>query len=388
MIEFRSVEHLEVLLNDVHVADLYRKPNGCEFAYKSDYLQSGGPSAALNLPKGEPIVSEGVLNLPPFFAGLLPEGVMFSAVRSVIRSAPDDLFSMLAAVGSDAIGDVTVRLPGVGPSPPSIDLEEATQAISNILEQSGSLPGATIPGVQPKLSIGGLIRTARKAAFIVKFESPEFPGIIENELACMKLARRVGIDAASVQTRQGKLIVKRFDRIPSDSARGLSRVHVEDMLQVLDRYPASKYSLEYIDLLKEMERLYVSKAEIMRAMQLYVFSYLIGNGDLHAKNVSLIRTDEGQWILSPAYDLLSTLPYSHRLGGADRMALALVDEAYGKFTVDDFVGVGRTVGLPEEATRRMVAKTVSSVNKWAEASLGESLESVVDQVLDRCRTLG
>jgi serine/threonine-protein kinase HipA len=116
-------------------------------------------------------------------------------------------------------------------------------------------------------------------------------------------------------------------------------IHVEDMCQVMDIFPNGKYSMEFDAIMVAMERLAVSKAALLDALRLFVFSYLIGNGDLHAKNVSLIFED-GQWRLSPAYDLLSTLPYADRLTGADRMALALADESFGNYTVEEFVGFG------------------------------------------------
>jgi serine/threonine-protein kinase HipA len=46
-------------------------------------------------------------------------------------------------------------------------------------------------------------------------------------------------------------------------------------------------------------------------VRLLAFSYLIGNGDLHAKNVSVVDSGAG-WVFSPAYDLLATLPYGDR----------------------------------------------------------------------------
>ena len=42
------------------------------------------------------------------------------------------------------------------------------------------------------------------------------------------------------------------------------------------------------------------------------YSYLIGNGDLHARNVSLLVQPNGRIVLAPAYDLLSTVPYGDR----------------------------------------------------------------------------
>lgn len=55
-----------------------------------------------------------------------------------------------------------------------------------------------------------------------------------------------------------------------------------------------------------------------RLLRLVAFSYAIGNGDLHGKNVSVYGSD-GQVELTPAYDALSTLPY-----GDTHMALELV----------------------------------------------------------------
>ena len=39
------------------------------------------------------------------------------------------------------------------------------------------------------------------------------------------------------------------------------------------------------------------------------FAWLTGNGDVHAKNVSILATPSGEWRVSPAYDIPSTLPY-------------------------------------------------------------------------------
>jgi serine/threonine-protein kinase HipA len=40
-----------------------------------------------------------------------------------------------------------------------------------------------------------------------------------------------------------------------------------------------------------------------------VFSALIGNGDMHLKNWSLVYPDQRTPALAPAYDLVSTIPY-------------------------------------------------------------------------------
>lgn len=162
----------------------------------------------------------------------------------------------------------------------------------------------------------------------------------------------------------------------------MEKLHTEDMLQAMDRFPNSKYSMEYGDLLAAIRDIGSAPVTLLNALRLYVFSYIIGNGDLHAKNVSLIQDKEdGQWQLSPAYDLLSTLPYAAILPGADRMALALGDETYGRFTRGDFALFGMHFELPEKAVIGMIDRTARAVLKFAPDLLHGSVAPNVAQTI-------
>jgi serine/threonine-protein kinase HipA len=48
------------------------------------------------------------------------------------------------------------------------------------------------------------------------------------------------------------------------------------------------------------------QAEVGKFYRLILFNYLFGNGDAHLKNFSLQQTESGDYILSPAYDLLNS----------------------------------------------------------------------------------
>lgn len=361
--DYRSVDNLRVYCEDEHVGDLRRTPKGCVFQYTDAFLNSDQRPIALHLPKDpNGLIVEGIANLPTYFAGLLPEGVMLSAIRNLVGSAPDDLFAILAATGSDAIGDIDVRIPGETAHSKPLDLEQAVHLIEALLHRRINTLGdqiTAIPGVQPKLSIGSIVRSGRKTTYIAKFESPDFPNLLRNEFECMRLAKRCRLNVADVETRQRALIIHRFDRKVIGPAKKIVKAHVEDLCQAMDLFPNAKYSMEYRDLMVAMQRLGTSKATLLDALRLYVFSYIIGNGDMHAKNISMILDREtGQWRLSPAYDLLSTLPYCEVLPGADRMALALAGGSFGRFTVAEFVAFGAEFELTEVAVVRML-KAVS-----------------------------
>lgn len=387
MTDYRSVEELWVLKDGLRVATLKRSPKGCRFLYTEEFLRSPEPAIALHLPKTTDGISvEGIANLPTYFAGLLPEGVMFKAIQMQIGAAADDLFAMLAATGSDTVGDIDVQIPGVENKKTNLNIEAAREVVDSLLKGTRlrSGPPSAIAGVQPKLSLGELVRASRKSRFIIKFDPPEYPNLSQNEHAFMRLAKYCKIEVAETKLLDRSLIVKRFDRIYDKTSKQMSRVHVEDMLQVMDKFPNSKYAMEYGELMSSMQNLGVSKASLLAATRLYVFSYIIGNGDLHAKNVSVIYgKDDGQWRISPAYDLLSTLPYEEL-----QMALALDDETFGRFTLSDFVEFGHRFGLTEKAVIGMIARTQTAVLKHAPDLLRGVLSSeVIDLILDRAASL-
>ncbi len=393
MTDFRSVEDLLVFCDGDHVADLRRTPKGCLFQYTSAFLASPRPQIALQLPKtSEGLRVEGLANLPTYFAGMLPEGIMFAAVKRLIGSAADDLFAVLAATGADAIGDIDVRVPHEPPRTPSLNLAAASELIRTLLESGSNVSTdhlSAIAGVQPKLSLGEIVYATRRATYIAKFPSPDYPDLLSNEHAFMRLARRCHLDVSETRLAPNALIVKRFDREFSQQTGRMEKVHTEDMLQAMDLYPNSKYSLEYQVLMRAVQALGVSKATLLDALRLYVFSYVVGNGDLHAKNVSLLYgKHDGQWRLSPAYDLLSTLPYGDKLPGADRMALPLADESYGRFSSREIVDFGLRFGLPEKAVFAMIHRTVRAVAKFAPSLLhGVVSDQIIQTILDRAESL-
>jgi serine/threonine-protein kinase HipA len=97
--------------------------------------------------------------------------------------------------------------------------------------------------------------------------------------------------------------IERFDRTPE---RRL--IHIEDFAQVRGFYPESKYkgTFETLAALIYRGRDESSLREFARRL---TFNTLIGNGDAHLKNWSLIYRDPRRPVLSPAYDFVATFVY-------------------------------------------------------------------------------
>jgi serine/threonine-protein kinase HipA len=86
-----------------------------------------------------------------------------------------------------------------------------------------------------------------------------------------------------------------------------------------------------------------------------VFSVLIGKGDMHLKNWSLLYPDGRTPILSPAHDFVATSPYIR----GDKLALDFGgSQSLGEITVDQVRRFTDTARMPMEPVWRIVRETV------------------------------
>ncbi len=74
------------------------------FRYDPQYK---GPSVSLEMPTGQKVYEYD--RFPPFFEGLLPEGVMLAGLLRALKLDQNDYMSQLIAVGHDLVGNVTVE---------------------------------------------------------------------------------------------------------------------------------------------------------------------------------------------------------------------------------------------------------------------------------------
>ena len=174
----------------------------------------------------------------------------------------------------------------------------------------------TVPGVQPKLSLGWIktelenghqgrltIIDALEGSYILKPQNPDYPQMPENEHLSMKLAELFKIDIVPVnmiRLQSGELcfITKRIDRTPDGTKK-----HMIDFLQILEL--ADKYMGTMEALGKTIGDLSTNTLlDKLRFFESTVFNYIIGNNDMHLKNHSMFLSDAG-WVLSPFYDLLN-----------------------------------------------------------------------------------
>jgi serine/threonine-protein kinase HipA len=186
---------------------------------------------------------------------------------------------------------------------PVIELTHA-EVLARAQEMAGRM---SISGVQPKLSMSRrgsrLIPVTDGGLFILKPQTERFSLLPQNENLCMTIAQRMGIDVPPhglFDLRDGSpaYIVRRFDRTPVGQ-----KLRCEDFLQVLGEDDKYSGSVERIGKrIRELSSVPGLDAQLF--FERVLLNFLLGNGDAHLKNFSLLETENGALRLSPAYDIV------------------------------------------------------------------------------------
>ena len=240
----------------------------------------------------------------------------------------------------------------------------------------------SISGVQDKIALkienNKLIPAIKNSQYLLKpIPIMEHGALLDdvavNEHFTMQLARQIyKIPTASnalISFNDGELayLTKRFDRVDG------KKIKQEDFASIAQKTEAShgknyKYNYSYEQIAKLIKQyLPAQKLELIKFFKLVLFNYLVGNGDAHLKNFSVIQRETKDYTLSPAYDLLSS---SIHIPNESRTALELFEEyetqsflANGFYAYDDFVKFGEFIGLDKKMTSQIVEEFLSYQDK-------------------------
>lgn len=227
----------------------------------------------------------------------------------------------------------------------------------------------SISGVQEKLSLLleknqlRLTKEGEQGEYILKpipRDLKKIGQVPANEHLTMQIAFQVyGINTAPnalIFFTDGTpaYITKRFDLKADGTKWG-----VEDFASLAGKTkdnfgPNYKYEFSYEEV-GQLLKLYVPtwRIETEKYFTLLVFNYLFSNGDAHLKNFSLIETQKGDYVLSPAYDLINTRLHVDDTDFALDKGLfkdgfqSKKQEIYGHAHRDDFIELGKRLGMNE-----------------------------------------
>jgi len=357
----------------------------------------GTPLLSLALPVRPERFPQGTAR--PFLDGLLPEGESRRAIARGVGVDPADTYGLVEALGRDCAGAIVIQ-PLEEPAPPPASTRSAEaltpEAMAEIVDNLREAPlGAggrvriSLAGVQEKLLLTHMPDGAwgrpvdgTPSTHILKPEIVRYPNTVENEAFCMRLAHHLGLLAAEVDTtevaRRKLIVVKRYDRLVSADGT-VERIHQEDFCQATGTRPDDKYeedggpSLRTVASIVEAVATRESLDSLLAAVTLHA---LVGNGDAHAKNFSLLHDRSGVLRLAPVYDVMSTLCY-----GDDRLAMYIDNvRRTDRLTIDRIINEGVAWGLPRARGAAIITDLLDRAPHAIEAARDET-DGVPDAVL-------
>ena len=249
---------------------------------------------------------------------------------------------------------------------PEIEIDEKTL---ELLAAESTNKGFTVPGVQKKLSLH-LISEGKKprltllnypTGYILKPQVKDFRSLPEAEQLVMCMADAVAIStvphALVFGNGSSAYITKRIDRIFENNE--IRMLAMEDFCQLDLRLTQDKYKGSYERCSKII--LKYSSRPMLDMTELYIrliFSYLVGNSDMHLKNFSLIEAAEGggNYVLSPAYDLLPV----NVIMPEDKEQFALsMNGKKMNIRKKDFLIFADECGISRSSSEKMINKIIS-----------------------------
>ena len=184
------------------------------------------------------------------------------------------------------------------------------------------------------------------------------------EFAYYLMAKDAGIDMAESRLiKEGNdyhFMTKRFDRYVDNDGK-LQKIHMQTLCGLTHIDYQDKHNFSYSTIFDVMEQLNINFNEKYQLFRRMVFNVVAANNDDHSKNFSFLMNRNGEWHLSPAYDLTyANDPTSNYINNHQ----ALINGKSHDITIDDVINVGKKAGLNNKKVLIIIEEIEASIKKW------------------------
>jgi serine/threonine-protein kinase HipA len=406
---------LDVWLHGVHIARLSEPSRfrlRLEFTEEAlDIFGEGSRVLSLALPVSRRPVRDrnGVLQVSAFIEGLLPEGNLRRHVATEAGVPINDTMTLLERVGADCAGAVQILTEGTTPGAGRVrrltkrDVDSLIADLPTYHLPEGTTAQASLAGIQDKVLLvalpgggWGWPEAGAASTHIIKPEplAGAVKHLIQTEDWALRVARGAGINAAESRLERFEereaIVVARYDRSPESN-----RLHQEDFCQALSLDPGAKYesTSEAARLGSRLRR--IARVAAPRALdpdgfrlallQAVTFNVVIGNGDAHSKNYSVMIGRDGSVSLSPLYDAAPIMYLNPAFKGTGHLINGKT--SIDNINADDLTAEAASWGMGERrahaAVRSCMERVYSSVERVALPSRAESVKSNLDRLWTR-----
>jgi serine/threonine-protein kinase HipA len=409
---------LDTYLYGVRIGELRPDPiGGYSLAYDLEPLEGMGPGAAVlssSLPaRAEPYSHE---STRAYVEGLLPQGERRRLLAGELGIDAGDGFALIAEIGRDCPGAVAFLredepMPPAEPDSPAWlsdeELAEAVQAPPprHFDPEVGQRMRFALPGERHKLALHRDERSGRWAwpepglpsTHVVKPENGEQPEMAANELFCSRVVEKARLRATetAIETIGGArcFVSRRFDRLTEDGRTEM--FHQESFAQALGHPPAGVgdgAAAPDLGAACGLMRATGEPDEAIYVLAAAFCNYLLGNGDSHGENFSLLFSREGT-LIGPWTDIASTAVY----GDTVHTGLTVSLDADVDSPLRDLEEIAEECDLDLETCRGVAGNMATGVSgallpvvklSKREGWHGPVIDRIIQLAAERCLALG
>lgn len=302
------------------------------------------------------------MQLHPLLSNLLPEGALRQLLAQRLKVHEHNEFPLLVHLGGDLPGALIAE-PVAAEAIPDAAFGDGGRLDRVAVDTVDRVAHFSLAGVQMKFSMhqrDGRYQLGDATApgdWIIKTPSTVHAHVPLNEYTSMQLAALAGVEVPEIRLVE----LNKLERLPEiklpdegyaygirrfDRAEG-RRVHAEDFAQVLFAYAADKYQKASYEQIARLiyQNTYNGQRDVVQMAVRLLVNILLGNGDAHLKNWSILYPDGVNPVLSPAYDILFTRAY---IADEQRYALNMAQtKQWYEVSFEHFRRWARRADLPE-----------------------------------------
>ena len=402
-----------------------------EFEYDRDFVGSGIEVSPLRMPLSRnaysfPALSPAAFHgLPGLLADSLPDkfgNALIDAWLARHGRAADSFSPLerLCYIGRRGMGALEYQ-PALGPDAAaveSLELDALVELAGEILTQRGGIAGSFAHSERERalrqiFTVGTSAGGARAKAvvawnqhtnevrsgqcdaepgfshWILKFdgvagnmdrelEDPRGYGLIE--FAYYNMATAAGIEMSECrilpENDRDHFMTRRFDRASSGGGGG--KIHMQSLgaLAHYDFTQAGAYSYEQA--MRAARQLGLPATAVEQQYRRMAFNIVARNQDDHVKNIAFLMDRDGNWSLSPAYDMTYSYNPQGAWTGKHQMTL---NGKRDDFTMADFRACAKNLSLRRGRAEDIVAEVTDAVSRWPRfAATAGVAEDVADKI--------
>ena len=381
------------------------------FHYQPEFVQSGIQVAPLAMPLAEgtfefpSLTKETFKGLPGLLADSLPDkfgNAVIDAWLATQGRDPDSLnpVERLCYIGTRGMGALEFQPTTVGAPTPKQNLQvgQLVRLANRVLNSRESLQGEfsgddDAEAIQDILRVGTSAGGARAKAILAwneetsEFRSGQvdlpdgftqwlmkFDGISNNkdkelndprgygqiEYAYYLMALEAGIEMTRCRLHneggRSHFMTQRFDRTATNA-----KLHMQSLgaIQHFDFNQAGAYSYEQA--IRVMLKLNLSPRQIQQQFRRATFNVIARNQDDHVKNIAFLMNREGEWRLSPAYDVAYSYNPTGRWTSQHQMS---INGKRDNFELSDLVALANVGGIKKRKAEEITSEVVQAVGTW------------------------